>query len=53
MMKTHSRVVGPMSKVPLEHPKTLRTDSRLANEIKKVGRKWTGSTESCSECQLR
>jgi len=46
MMKTHSRVVGPMSKEPLEHPRTLRTDSRSADKIKKVSRKWTGSTES-------
>jgi len=46
MMKTHSRVVGLMSKEPLKHPRTLRTGSRLADEIKKVSRKWTGSTES-------
>jgi len=46
MMKTCSRVVRPMSKVPLEYPRTLRTGSRSADEIKKVGRKWTGSTES-------
>jgi len=46
MTKTCSRTVGPMSKEPLEHPRTLRTGSRLANKIKKVGRKWTGSTES-------
>jgi len=38
-MKTRSRAVGPMSKVPLEYHRTLRTGSRLANEIKKVGRK--------------
>ena len=41
--KTCSRVVRPMSKEPLEHcrehPRTLRTGSRSANEIKKVGRK--------------
>jgi len=37
--RTHSRVVGPMSEVPLEHSRTLRTGLRLANEIKKVGRK--------------
>jgi len=35
-----------MSKEPLEHPRTLRTGSRLADEIKKVSRKWTGSIES-------
>ena len=46
MTKTCSRVVGPMSKEPLKHPRTLRTGSRSADEIKKVGRKWTGSTES-------
>jgi len=34
-MKVHSRVVGPMSEVPLEHPRMLRTGSRSANEIKK------------------
>jgi len=45
-MKTYSRAVGPMSEEPLEYPRTLRTGSRLANEIKKVGRKWTGSMES-------
>ena len=39
MTKMHSKAVGPMSKAPLEHPRTLRTGSRLANEIKKVGRK--------------
>ena len=37
--KTHWRAVGPMSEVPLEHPRTLRTGSRLADKIKKVGRK--------------
>jgi len=46
MMKTLLRVVGPMSKEPLEHPRTLRTGSRSADEIKKVGRKWTRSIES-------
>jgi len=46
MMKMHSRVVRPMSKEPLKHLRTLRTGSGLADEIKKVGRKWTGSTES-------
>jgi len=46
MMKTRSRVVGPMSEELLEHPRTLRTGSRSADEIKKVSRKWTGSTES-------
>ena len=35
-----------MSEVPLEHPRTLRTGSRLTNEIKKVGRKWTENTEN-------
>jgi len=35
-----------MSKVPLKHPRTLRTGSRLADKIKKVGRKWTGNTEN-------
>ena len=44
--KTHSRAVGPMSKEPLEYPRTLRTGSRLAEKIKKVGRKWTESMES-------
>jgi len=39
MMKMHSRVVRPMFKEPLEHPRTLRTGSRLANKIKKVSRK--------------
>jgi len=39
MTKTCLRVVRPMSEIPLKHPKTLRTGSRLANEIKKVGRK--------------
>jgi len=46
MIKMHSRAVRPMSEEPLEHPRTLRTGSRLADEIKKVGRKWTGSMES-------
>jgi len=46
MTKTHLRVVRPMSGEPLEHPRTLRTGLRLANKIKKVSRKWTGSTES-------
>ena len=44
--KMCSRAIGPMSKVPLKHSRTLRIGSRLANEIKKVGRKWTGSMES-------
>jgi len=43
MMKTCLRAVRPMSKVSLEHPRTLRTGSRLADEIKKVNRKWIGS----------
>ena len=46
MMKTRSRAVGPMFEEPLEHPRILRTGSRLADEIKKVSRKWIGSTES-------
>ena len=50
--KTHSRAVGPMFKVPLKHSRTLRTGSRSANEIKKVGRKWTGSPESDC-CMIR
>ena len=45
-MKTCLRAVGPMSKEPLEHPRTIRTGSRLADKIKKVSRKWTGSMES-------
>ena len=44
--KTHSRVVRPMSEEPLKHPRTLRTGSRSADKIKKVGRKWTESMES-------
>jgi len=44
MTKMCLRAVGPMSKVPLEHPRTLRTGLRSANKIKKVGRKWTRST---------
>jgi len=51
-MKTCSRVVRLMSEEPLEHSRTLRTGSRLANEIKKVGRKWTGSMESGC-CMIR
>jgi len=51
-MKTHSRAVGSMSEVSLEHPRTLRTGSRPANEIKKVGRKWTGSIKS-GYCMIR
>jgi len=39
MTKTCLRVVGPMYKVPFEHPRTLRMGSRLADKIKKVGRK--------------
>ena len=46
MTKTHLTAVRLTSKVPLEHSRTLRTGSRLAHEIKKVGRKWTGSIES-------
>ena len=45
-MKTCSRAVGPMSEESLEYPRTFRTGSRSADEIKKVDRKWTGSTES-------
>ena len=37
--KTRSRAVGPMFKESLKHPRTLRTGSRSADEIKKVGRK--------------
>ena len=54
-MKTCLRAVGPMSEEPLKHPRTLRTGSRLVDKIKKVSRKWTGSTESgCCviECEL-
>jgi len=39
MTKTCSRAVRPMSKEPLEYSRTLRTGSRPADEIKKVGRK--------------
>ena len=39
IMKTYSRAVRPMSEVPFEYPRTLRTGSRSASEIKKVGRK--------------
>jgi len=39
MMKTYLRVVRSMSKEPLKYLRTLRTGSRLANEIKKVGKK--------------
>jgi len=41
MTKTCLRAVGPMSKVPLEYSRTLRTGSRSADKIKikKVGRK--------------
>ena len=46
MIKMYLRVVRPMSKESIEYSKTLRTGSRSANEMKKVGRKWTGSTES-------
>jgi len=49
--KTCLRVVRPISEVPLEHPRTLRTGLRLANEIKKVGRKWRGSMKS-SYCMI-
>jgi len=44
-MKIYLKVVGPMSKVPLKHSRTLRTGSKSADEIKKVGRKWIGSME--------
>jgi len=44
-MKTCLRVVGLMSEKPLKYPRTLRTGSRSANEIKKIGRKWIGSME--------
>jgi len=52
MMKTYLRAVRLISKEPLEHPRILRTGSRSADEIKKVGRKWTGSMES-SCCIIR
>jgi len=44
--KIHSRAVRPIFKESLEYPRTLRTSSRSANEIKKVGKKWTESTKS-------
>jgi len=44
--KTRLRAVGLMSEEPLEHSRTLRTGSRSADGIKKVGRKWTRSMES-------
>jgi len=45
-MKMCLRAVRPMSKVPLKHPRTLRTGLRSADEIKKVSRKWTENTEN-------
>ena len=39
MTKMHSKVVRPMSEESLEHLRTLRTGSKSADEIKKVGRK--------------
>jgi len=39
MMKMCSRAVRLMSKVPLKYPRILRTGSRSADKIKKVGRK--------------
>jgi len=51
MIKTCSKVVRPISKVPLEYLRTLRTGSKSANKIKKVGRKWIGSTEH-SYCMI-
>ena len=41
-----------MFKKPLEHSRTLRTGSRLADKIKKVSRKWTESIESGC-CMIR
>jgi len=46
MKKTCSRAVRPMSEEPLKHPRTLRTDSKLADKIKKVGRKGTENMKS-------
>ena len=37
--KTHLRAVRPMSEVPLMHSRILRIGSRLADKIKKVGKK--------------
>ena len=37
--KTYSRAVEPMSELPLRYTKTLRIGLRLADEIRKVGRK--------------
>jgi len=51
-MKTCLRVVRQMFKKPLEHSRTLRTGSRLADKIKKVSRKWTESIESGC-CMIR
>ena len=51
MTKMHLRAVRPMSKEPLKYPRTLRTGSRSADKIKKVGRKWIGNTES-SYCMI-
>jgi len=45
MTKICLRAVGLMSKVPLEHSRTLRTSSRSTNKIKKVHKKWTESIE--------
>ena len=50
--KTCLRAVRPMSEESLKYPRTLRTGSRLANKIKKAGRKWTGSMESGC-CMIR
>jgi len=52
MTKTCSRAVEPMSEESLEYPRTLRTGSRSANKIKKVGRKWIESMESDC-CMIR
>jgi len=38
-MKTCSKAVRLTFEIPLKHPRTLRTGSRSANEIKKIGRK--------------
>jgi len=45
-MKTCLRVVGPISKVPLKYSRTLKTGSRLADKIKRIGREWIRSTEN-------
>jgi len=52
MMKTHSRVVGPMSEELLKHPRTLRTGSRSANKIKKVCHKLHSANNSTNTCTI-